>query len=165
MWMKISDRKLNGITILTELNSTGVVTFNGKPFLWHHNWTNSTKLAQTLHGHFLTNTGKKKCLHGRGLNQRRSSMTLSYRIMLQELSIWAVDPYTSNIFWQTQSRQSKSKVNSWRLDLTPTPKIALKIPKSAKKRLQIWPNQKENDRVSLQKQKLIVYIIRFKKCF
>ena len=42
------------------------------------------------------------------------------------------------------------------LNLTPTPKIALKGQKSAKK---------EEDRVALPQQKFIVCISRFKKCY
>ena len=51
------------------------------------------------------------------------------------------------------------------MDLTPTPKIAPKSPKNAKKKTKIWPNEKQKDRAVLPKQKLIVYICRFQKCF
>ena len=50
------------------------------------------------------------------------------------------------------------------MNLTPTPKIAPKSPKSAK-RPKIWPNEKQKDRAVLPKQKLIVYISRFQKYF
>ena len=50
------------------------------------------------------------------------------------------------------------------LNLTPSPKIAPKSPKRAK-RPNIWPNEKQKDRAVLPKQKLIVYISRFQKCF
>jgi len=49
------------------------------------------------------------------------------------------------------------------LNLTPTPKIAPKSPKSAK-RSKIWLYEKQKDRAVLPKQKLIVYISRFQKC-
>ena len=50
------------------------------------------------------------------------------------------------------------------LNLTPAPKIAPKSPKSAK-RHKIWPNEKQKDRAVLPKQKVIVYIYKFQKCF
>ena len=50
------------------------------------------------------------------------------------------------------------------MNLTPTPKIAPKSPKSAK-RPKIWPNEKQKDRAVLPKQKLIVYIFRFQNVF
>ena len=50
------------------------------------------------------------------------------------------------------------------LNLTSTPKIAPKGLKRAK-RPKIWPNEKQTDRAVLPKQKLIVYICRFQKCF
>ena len=43
-------------------------------------------------------------------------------------------------------------------------KITLKGSKS-EKRPKIWPNLKQKDRAVLPKQKLIVYISRFQKCF
>ena len=55
--------------------------------------------------------------------------------------------------------------------LTSTPKIAptdkKNTPKGSKseKRPKIWPNLKQKDRAVLPKQKLIVYISRFQKCF
>ena len=50
------------------------------------------------------------------------------------------------------------------MNLTPTPKITPKSPKSAK-RPKIWPNEKQKDRAVLSKQELIVYISRFKNVF
>ena len=49
--------------------------------------------------------------------------------------------------------------------LTSTPKIAPTGKKKYPKRPKIWPNEKQKDRAVLQKQKLIVYISRFQKCF
>ena len=48
------------------------------------------------------------------------------------------------------------------MELTPTPKIAPKSPKSAK-RPKIWRNEKQKDRAVLPKQKLIVFISRLHK--
>ena len=50
------------------------------------------------------------------------------------------------------------------LNLTSTPKIALKSPKIAK-RPKIWPNEKQKDRAVLPKQNLIVDISRFQNVF
>ena len=50
------------------------------------------------------------------------------------------------------------------MNLNPTPKIAPKDPKSVK-RPKIWPKLKQKDMAILPKQKLIVYISKFQKCF
>ena len=66
--------------------------------------------------------------------------------------------YTSKIKVVSLCKQVPKKF----LSLTPTPKIAPKSPKRAK-RPKIWPNEKHKDRAVLPKQKLIVYISRFQK--
>ena len=66
--------------------------------------------------------------------------------------------YTSKIKVVSLCKQVQKKF----LNLTPTPKIALKSPKSAK-RPKIWPNEKLKDRAVLQKLKMIVCITRSKK--